>query len=285
MDDANTGDAAERYAVVGEDTPRWLTFTFALLGLAIAAAAIWLWLARQPQTVATVEPAPPAVEAPVAAPPVVPQPEPEVAGVSGIDIPEAAPTETLAEAAEALPETPAVAESVPAPIPPTPEAPADASGEAAIVETQVTGEVARDPDTAAAAPGDAADRFIQRDIEGEPCPEDAIVRFAFGSATPPPDAAGLARLVGWLQTHPDVKVSVQGHADAIGTDPYNLVLSYQRAQAVAALLNDAGVVPDRVIVGAAGSHEPVAGVPANARENRRVVVQVMNVGDCRPTVR
>jgi outer membrane protein OmpA-like peptidoglycan-associated protein len=52
---------------------------------------------------------------------------------------------------------------------------------------------------------------------------------------------------------PGAKVRVAGYADPRGTETYNLALSQRRADAVAAVLKDAGLGADRVIVEAHGA--------------------------------
>ena len=74
------------------------------------------------------------------------------------------------------------------------------------------------------------------------------IRFAFDSAfvdadystdpadTPDDIRAELQHLVALLQDHPDCPLSVFGHADPVGTDDYNKLLSGRRAMAIYALL-------------------------------------------------
>ncbi len=284
MNEPAQQDSPERYAVVGEDTPGWFTLAFAIVGILVAAAALWLWLTRHPVQ-SVVRPAPePAHQSAAVGPPesgtvALPpeqaaQPAPEQAQPPAAAPPAAAaapgegnvPEQTTPSAGTAAPEL----------------APAQRAAAAASPET---GAVALPPEQAPAA---ATDRIIRQDVaEREPCPEDVTIQFEFGKAAPIMAAveAGFHTLVNWLKQHPGVKVSVQGHADAVGPDPYNLLLSYQRADAVAGLLRAAGVPMQAIILGAAGSHEPIEGVPAAARENRRVVVQAINIGDCQPTAR
>lgn len=296
MNDSQQDDRSTRYAVVGEDTPRWLTFAFAIVGLLVAAAAIGLWLTRQPPaSVATVPgttvpesagdtasatqalepivdeqpaammPTPPVTAS--AETPIAPETGGEEGGIASAPATESIPPVPTADSAE-VPPTAAGTESAVAPEPAE-------IGELDEGEAQNT------------QPGEAAEIVRQEAVPREPCPEDITVKFRFDSASPGAgeDVDALRNLAGWLKQHPEVKVAVQGHADSIGTDPYNLVLSYQRAEAVAALLRDGGATPAQVLVGAAGSHEPINGLPARARENRRVVVQVMNFQDCEPISR
>jgi OmpA-OmpF porin, OOP family len=103
------------------------------------------------------------------------------------------------------------------------------------------------------------------------------VLFAFGSASLTSDAtAKIDQVAARLPRGGAVKV--EGYTDAIGTDAANLVLSRQRAQAVAARLKRArpDVVPAALGHGEADPVQPntLAGVdnPAGRAKNRRVVI-------------
>lgn len=114
------------------------------------------------------------------------------------------------------------------------------------------------------------------------CPRAFAIYFPVGQSVP--DMTGvqaeLARLVLWAQQNPSVKLAVEGHADAQGRDEANLLLSYKRARAVAALLADGGVPAHQVQIAAAGSHAPVEGESADARANRRVTLNIIEPTGC-----
>lgn len=79
-----------------------------------------------------------------------------------------------------------------------------------------------------------------------------------------------------LSRYPGMSVDVVGHADAIGSDGYNLELSRARARAVGEVLRVYGVEYGRVGVSGRGEWEPVA---SNQTEwgrarNRRVEIRV-----------
>ncbi|MBK9135770.1 MAG: OmpA family protein [Betaproteobacteria bacterium] len=107
--------------------------------------------------------------------------------------------------------------------------------------------------------------------------------FGFDSAEPPRAEidAVLAAVAEPLRAHAEAKVVVQGYADAAGTDQYNLLLSYRRAKAVATRLGEGGIAAQRIAIRAAGSHEPIAGLPPAAEQNRRATVQVRGFEGCR----
>jgi outer membrane protein OmpA-like peptidoglycan-associated protein len=67
---------------------------------------------------------------------------------------------------------------------------------------------------------------------------------------------------------------------ATGTEQDNLLLSYRRAKAVAAYLVSAGTEPQRIVIRAAGSHEPIAGLTPEDELNRRVTLQLAGLPGC-----
>lgn len=79
-----------------------------------------------------------------------------------------------------------------------------------------------------------------------------------------------------LRNAPMLAIEIVGHADAIGSDAYNMQLSQQRAQSVGAILLDDGVSYSRIDVSGRGEWEPIA---SNANEwgrarNRRVEIRL-----------
>jgi OmpA-OmpF porin, OOP family len=73
------------------------------------------------------------------------------------------------------------------------------------------------------------------------------VNFDFDEATLRADAiATLQDAVGILSGHPDMRVEVAGHTDAIGTNEYNQGLSERRARAVYDYLTSHGIGADRI---------------------------------------
>lgn len=112
------------------------------------------------------------------------------------------------------------------------------------------------------------------------CPA-MIVVFENGFARPPATAHDpLANLGAWLATHPDVSVTIDGHADANGNEDDNLRLSRQRANSVAAALEHAGAPHAKLTPRAFGAFVPIDQAAPDAALNRRVVVQTK--GDACP---
>ncbi len=75
-----------------------------------------------------------------------------------------------------------------------------------------------------------------------------------------------------LKQYPDTEILVAGHTDNIGTGEYNMKLSQQRADAVAAVLKANSVSRSRLTILGYGEKDPVAeNVSDSGREqNRRV---------------
>ena len=104
------------------------------------------------------------------------------------------------------------------------------------------------------------------------------------AVTFPLDSAQLTRtarttldeVVAVMETHPDLSVTVLGHADDTGPSDYNFTLSVQRAAAVMAYLRDAGIADHRVNTRGAGEGRPVASNTTDdgRQRNRRVEFEV-----------
>ena len=83
--------------------------------------------------------------------------------------------------------------------------------------------------------------------------------------------ATLQRNADYLRRWTAVRVSVEGHADARGTNEYNLALGERRANAVKEYLVGLGVMGDRMVVVSKGEETPVCTDMTEAcyRSNRR----------------
>jgi outer membrane protein OmpA-like peptidoglycan-associated protein len=103
------------------------------------------------------------------------------------------------------------------------------------------------------------------------------VLFDFNQATLKPEARGqLGAVVQDLKDQPTLTVELIGHADAVGSDQYNLGLSRRRAEAVRNYLVSQGVPAANIKVDWKGEREPA--VPnttaENRAQNRRVEITV-----------
>lgn len=107
------------------------------------------------------------------------------------------------------------------------------------------------------------------------------IAFSHNSSQPMLDGAEaqLEPLLKWLKDHRDATLLVEGHADPKGSEGYNVMLSYSRAQAVIAWLVELGIEKRRMTSLAAG-----AALPKNpalvVADNRMALVQVAGVANC-----
>jgi len=104
------------------------------------------------------------------------------------------------------------------------------------------------------------------------------VVFETGKADLKPGAAErLQPLAQYLSANPEVKVRIDGHTDAQGSDSYNQALSERRAQAIRTALGSMGVDPLRVQAIGHGESTPLADnrTATGRQQNRRVEITLM----------
>lgn len=109
-------------------------------------------------------------------------------------------------------------------------------------------------------------------------PERYQVFFDLGSAKiDPQEQRVVDRLVAGPLTADDRRIAVTGHADRSGPDGHNARLSERRAEAVAWLLIDAGLPPERIVTRAYGEQRPAVPTEDGAVHpmNRRVVISLL----------
>ncbi|MEH3160011.1 MAG: peptidoglycan-associated lipoprotein Pal [Sphingomonas taxi] len=82
----------------------------------------------------------------------------------------------------------------------------------------------------------------------------------------------------WLQRYPNVRATIEGHADERGTREYNLGLGDRRANAAKNYLVAKGIDPSRLTTISYGKERPVAlgSDEASWAQNRRSVTVVLN---------
>ena len=105
----------------------------------------------------------------------------------------------------------------------------------------------------------------------------ADVLFDFGKYNLKSDAQiKLAKLAGIIQSHPGLRLAVEGYTDNIGGDEANMKLSQQRADSVRDFLTQQGLSADAVTSVGLGKAEPVADNNTNEgrQKNRRVEIIV-----------
>jgi outer membrane protein OmpA-like peptidoglycan-associated protein len=93
----------------------------------------------------------------------------------------------------------------------------------------------------------------------------------------PGSAERLRPLASYLRANPNVKVRIDGHTDAQGSDAYNQALSDRRAASVRAALGAMGVDGARIEAVGHGEAQPVADntSAAGRQQNRRVEVTLV----------
>jgi len=99
--------------------------------------------------------------------------------------------------------------------------------------------------------------------------------FDFNKATLKPECkVKLDEAVALMGKHADLRVSVEGHTDAIGSDAFNQKLSERRADAVVGYLTSKGVAASRLVAKGFGKTRPVADnkTEEGRAKNRRVEI-------------
>ncbi|QDP20519.1 peptidoglycan-associated lipoprotein Pal [Sphingomonas xanthus] len=89
--------------------------------------------------------------------------------------------------------------------------------------------------------------------------------------------ATLTAQAAWMMANPNVRASIEGHADERGTREYNQALGERRANAARDFLISQGVPMSRLVVTSWGKERPVA-LGSNEQawaQNRRVVTVVI----------
>ena len=87
------------------------------------------------------------------------------------------------------------------------------------------------------------------------------------------DQQTLQSQAAWLQQNPNVRVTIEGHADERGTRDYNIALGERRANAAKNYLASLGIDPSRINTVSYGKERPAAlGSDESAwSQNRRAV--------------
>lgn len=105
------------------------------------------------------------------------------------------------------------------------------------------------------------------------------VQFEYNKAEIRPDARPiLDEAIATLKEHAEVRVSIEGHTDSIGSEAYNQRLSERRAQAVADYLVAGGIALERLQIVGWGETRPLApnDTEAGRAENRRVELRPLD---------
>lgn len=104
----------------------------------------------------------------------------------------------------------------------------------------------------------------------------ATINFEFDSTVLDADArATLMRQADWIQQFPEVKFTVYGHTDLVGSQAYNRGLGLRRAQAAVNFLVAQGIDRSRLqAVASFGETQPIVVTDDRERRNRRTVTEV-----------
>lgn len=104
------------------------------------------------------------------------------------------------------------------------------------------------------------------------------VNFDFDKQIIRPDSEPLLNAaIRILDENPNVRITVEGHTDSLGTDAYNEALAIRRAETVFQFLRQGGIDPERMQVIGYGEARPLATneTPEGRAENRRVELRVV----------
>lgn len=103
-----------------------------------------------------------------------------------------------------------------------------------------------------------------------------VVNFAFDqSALDATARAALDTQVAWLKANQEVRMTILGHTDLVGSEGYNQGLGLRRARTVLRYLVSKGVARSRLeALASLGEREPLIQTEARERRNRRTVTTV-----------
>jgi outer membrane protein OmpA-like peptidoglycan-associated protein len=102
------------------------------------------------------------------------------------------------------------------------------------------------------------------------------INFAFNSATLDASArATLRQQASFIRHFPEVRFTIYGHTDLVGSDRYNQRLGQRRAQAALNFLVSEGVDRHRLqALVSLGETQPIVATEGEERRNRRTVTEV-----------
>ena len=102
------------------------------------------------------------------------------------------------------------------------------------------------------------------------------VTFAFDkSALDGTARQALDSQVAWLKAHPEVRMTIIGHTDLVGSERYNNGLGLRRARRVLNYLVRGGISRGRLeAIASRGEREPVVQTQERERRNRRAITTV-----------
>jgi outer membrane protein OmpA-like peptidoglycan-associated protein len=101
------------------------------------------------------------------------------------------------------------------------------------------------------------------------------INFDTGKSNIKPESMGIIeQIAAVLKAHPELKVSIEGHTDNVGTPQSNKTLSQQRARSVVNAVAQRGIAADRMTAVGWGQEKPIADNRSEEgkAKNRRVEV-------------
>ncbi len=112
------------------------------------------------------------------------------------------------------------------------------------------------------------------------------INFAFNSSQLDAQARTVLRQQAqWIQQFPEVRFSVYGHTDLVGSDAYNLSLGRRRAQAAVNYLVSQGIDRNRLeALVSLGESQPLVATQDRELRNRRTVTEVSGFVQNHPAV-
>lgn len=114
----------------------------------------------------------------------------------------------------------------------------------------------------------------------------SMVNFDFGSAELSSEAKSILQIqADWMKRFPELRFTVYGHTDAVGSDAFNHRLGSRRAHAVRRYLVARGV-PNRSIIAVVSRGEDQPLIVSEGREpaNRRTVTEISGVMRRHPNI-
>jgi len=114
----------------------------------------------------------------------------------------------------------------------------------------------------------------------------STVNFAFNSSQIDGEAAAaLSRQANWISQFPELRFSVYGHTDLVGSNAYNKSLGLRRAQAAVNYLVAQGISRSRLqALVSYGETQPLVVTQDQERRNRRTVTEVAGFVQNHPAV-
>ena len=114
----------------------------------------------------------------------------------------------------------------------------------------------------------------------------STINFEFNSTVLDAEARNvLTRQANWIRQFPEVRFTVYGHTDLVGSQSYNRSLGLRRAQAAVAFLTSQGIDRSRLeAVASFGETQPLIVTEGRERQNRRTVTEVSGFVENNPMV-